>query len=137
MDRHGDQPFPPFGSGRLVERVGEGGGPSDLAWVIFSLLLVLLLLAIVSLALDAYFRSQRPRPFTRWLPPGMPPGPFPGGRALAVLGVRYARGEISREEYLQARADLSGEPEDIDEAPTQVVLPEPPAGGRRKEEPEA
>jgi Short C-terminal domain len=138
MDRYGNQPFP-FGGARFVERVGDGGGPSDLAWVIFSLLLVLLLLAIVSLALDAYFRSQRPRPFTKWLPPGIPPGPFRGGRALAVLDVRYARGEISRDEFLQTRADLGGAPYEDEEEPTEVIPPEPepPERARRKDEPES
>src|SRR6266513_2546934 len=103
MDRgNGIQPFPPGGfRGGFVERVGHDGGTHSLAWVIFALLLVLLLIAIVSLALDAYYRSQGPKPFTKWLPPGMPPGMFPGGRALAVLDVRYARGEIGREEYLR------------------------------------
>jgi hypothetical protein len=99
--------------------------------VIFSLLLVLLLLVIVSLALDAYYRAQRPRHFVRRLGPGMPPGLFPGGRALGVLGMRYARGEISREEYLRAREDLGGPSDETFEAPTAVMpsedVPEPPA----------
>src|SRR6266536_4962699 len=102
---YGIQPFPQGGfRGGFAEHVG-GGGPSDLAWVIFALLLVLLLLVLVSLALDAYYRSQGSRPMVKWLGPG-PPGFAPGGRALAVLGVRYARGEISRDDYLQARDDL-------------------------------
>jgi len=32
----------------------------------------------------------------------------PRGRGLAVLEERYARGEISREEFLQKKADLEG-----------------------------
>jgi uncharacterized membrane protein len=124
-------PFP-RGGGYFAEHVGHGGGwPDSLLWVIFSLLLVLLLLAIVSLALDAYYRAQRPRHLGRRVGPGMPPGFFPGGRALAVLGMRYARGEISREEYLRAREDLAGHPDDTFEAPTAVMpsadMPEPPA----------
>jgi uncharacterized membrane protein len=123
MDRgHGIQPFPPGGfRGGFAEHVG-GGGPSDLAWVIFALLLVLLLLAIVSLALDAYYRSQGPRPFTKWLPPQM----VPGGRALAVLDVRYARGEISRKDYLRTRDDL-GAPHNVDEEAPTEIQPEPEA----------
>jgi len=134
MDRgYGIQPFAPEGfRGGFVEHAGRGG-PSDLAWVIFALLLVLLLLAIVSLALDAYHRSQGPRPFTKWLPPGIPPGMFPGGRALAVLDVRYARGEISRKDYLRARDDL-GAPRNVDEEATTEIQPEPEQRSRRKPE---
>jgi uncharacterized membrane protein len=95
--------------------------------VIFALLLVLLLLVLVSLALDAYYHSQGSRPLVKWLGPG-PPGFAPGGRALAVLGVRYARGEISRDDYLQARDDLGWALDDIGEAPTEVTPPpKPPA----------
>jgi len=134
MDRFGNQPLRPFGGGGFVERVG-GGGPSDLAWVIFSLLLVLLLLVIVSLALDLYFRSQGQRTFTKWLPPGAPPpGPFRGGRALAVLDDRYARGEIARDDFLRTRADLRGAPYEADE-PTEVIPPEPPAPESPEEKP--
>ena len=47
--------------GALVEHAG-GGGPSTLAWAIFALVLVLLLLAIASLAIDAYYRHAASRP---------------------------------------------------------------------------
>jgi hypothetical protein len=130
MDRHGNQPFPFRGGGGFVERAG-GGGPSDLAWVIFGLLLALVLLAIISLALDAYYRSQGgPRPFFKWLPPGGPPGLAPVGPALAVLDMRYARGELTRKDYLQAREDL-GTPLDLDEATTEVQVPSPGPGSRK------
>jgi uncharacterized membrane protein len=138
MDRgYGLPPFPRGGfRGELVERLGEGGGwPDALAWAIFAVLLIILLIAIVSLALDAYYRSQGPRPFMKRLPPGIRAGVVPGGGALAVLGVRYARGEISREEYLQAREDLGGSPDNAAEAPTEVVPPpEAPPEGRGKTE---
>jgi uncharacterized membrane protein len=128
MDRFGNQPFPRLGGGGFVERVG--GGPSDLAWVIFSLLLVLLLLVIVSLAVDLYFRSQGQRTFTKWVPPGVAtPGSFHGGRALAVLDDRYARGDIGRDDFLRTRADLGGAPYEADE-PTEVIPPEPSAPER-------
>jgi uncharacterized membrane protein len=131
MDRgYGMQPLP---RGGFVEHVGSHGGgwPDGLSWMIFALLLVLLLLAAVSLALDAYHRSQRPRAVTRWAGPAPAPGLVPGGRALGVLGMRYARGEISRAEYLQARADLSGPPEGAVEEPTEVI----PADEAAPEEP--
>jgi uncharacterized membrane protein len=123
MDRgQGIQPFP-RGGGYFAEHMGRGDGwPTSLLWVIFALVLVLLLLAIVSLALDAYYRSQRPRHFMKRLPLGMPPGFFPGGRALAVVGMRYARGEISREDYLRAREDLGGPPGDFADEPTDVMF---------------
>jgi uncharacterized membrane protein len=105
MDRgYGPQPFPPG----FVEHVGHHGGPSNLAWVIFALLLALLLLSLVSLALDAYYRSQA------------------SSGAVAVLDQRYARGEITRDEYGQARTDLGAAPLPVTETP-----PEPPARGRR------
>src|SRR4051812_22256948 len=81
--------------GRLfVEHAGGGGAgwPDGLAWVIFAVLLALLLLAIVSLALSAYWHTA---------------GGTRGG-ALAELDLRYARGEVGRDEYLQRRADLGG-----------------------------
>ena len=104
--------------GALVEHAG-GGGPSALAWVIFALVLVLLLLAIGSLAIDAYYRSRSSRPAAAEVP-GPAPGP-PATEALAALDARYARGEIPRDEYLQARDDLRG----TLEAPTQVIPPNP------------
>ncbi len=113
--------------GRMVERVGDGGGwPDALAWAIFALLLTLLVVAIVSLALDAYFRSQRPPAFRRGFAAGFGPGLVPAGGALAVLGTRYARGEISRAEYLQARDDLAGAPA-VEDAPTEVTPGREPA----------
>jgi uncharacterized membrane protein len=128
MDRSGNQSFPFRGGGGFVEHAGHHGGPHALAWVIFALLLALLLLAIVSLAIDAYYRSQGgSRPFFKWVPAGGP-GLAPGGRALAVLDMRYARGELSRKDYLRAREDL-GTPLDVDdEATTEVQVPPP---GRR------
>src|SRR5438477_12968723 len=95
-------PFPGGGGGGMViERAGHAGGgwPDGLAWVIFAVLLALLLLAIVSLALDAYYRSQ---------------GGARGG-ALGELDLRYARGEIGRDEYLQRRADLGGPAAPVEE----------------------
>jgi putative membrane protein len=38
-------------------------------------------------------------------PPGGPAGPSP---ARTELDLRYARGDLTREEYLQRRADLEG-----------------------------
>lgn len=107
-------PFPRGGGdgGRiLVDRAGDAGGwPDGLSWVIFAVLLTLLLLAIVSLALSAYWRTA---------------GGSRGG-VLGELDLRYARGEIARDEYLQRRADLGGPAapvEDEKTATTQVRRP--------------
>ena len=91
----------------MFEHAGHHGGPSTLAWVIFALLLALLLLSLVSMALDAYYRSQPPR----------------GGHALAALDARYAAGEVPREEYLQTRRDLGGAV--AADAPTEEIKPAP------------
>ena len=98
-------PFPRGGGDQVVlERAGHAGGwPDGLSWVIFAVLLALLLLAIASLALDHFYRSRgTPAPVCN--------------DALAELDLRYARGEIGRDEYLQRRVDLGG-----------TVIPAPPA----------
>jgi putative membrane protein len=97
----------------LVQHV-DGGGPGSLAWAIFAIVLVLLLLAIASLAIDAYYRHRGVRTAT-------PSASVESSRALALLDDRYARGDISRDDYLRARDDLRGSTE----APTQVIPPEP------------
>jgi uncharacterized membrane protein len=103
--------------GQLVQHV-DGGGPSTLAWAIFALVLVLLVLAIVSLAVDAYHRHRGVRAERAVDAPPTSAGP---SRALVVLDDRYARGEISRDDYLRTRDDLRG----VTEATTQVIAPEP------------
>jgi putative membrane protein len=41
--------------------------------------------------------------------PGEPGSP-PGSRPLAILQERYARGELTKEQYEQMRRDLTGQP---------------------------
>ena len=60
--------------------------------------------------LDFYYRSNRP------------------DGTLAVLDERYARGEITRAAYLQARTDLGGKAPTESEATTEV---KPPAQRKR------
>jgi uncharacterized membrane protein len=108
---------PPFGQGQgrgFFMRVpgnfdggGHHGGPGALGWVIFAL--QLLMLVALTVLLVRAFRFAGP-----------PPGRFVMHRRgprdpLAHVRMRYARGDISREEYLQTTRDLGGEPE---EAPT-------------------
>src|SRR5262245_24288769 len=109
-----DQPFPmPIprgGGGILVERAGDAGGwPDGLSWVMFAILLILLLIAIVSFALALYDRSHRTAPTD--------------SGALAELDLRYARGEIGRDQYVQRRADLGGIAAPASEATTVVSPP--------------
>jgi putative membrane protein len=91
----------------VIERAGHAGGgwPDGLAWVIFAVLLALLLVAIVSLALDFYYRSNG----------------GPRGGVLAALDQRYASGEIGRDEYLQKRADLGGPAAPVEKTATTRV----------------
>ncbi len=74
-------------------------GNHTLLWVIFAVLLALLLVALISLVLDHYHRSNQPQPVVEGAPPG---------GALAVLDTRYASGELTRKDYLQAREDIGG-----------------------------
>jgi len=109
-------PFPRGGDGRVfVERAGDGGWPDALSWVILAVLLALLLLAIASLALDYLHRLRPDRAASV------------RSNALAELDLRYARGDIGRDEYLQRRVDLGGSvvPAPPAEATTAVGPPQP------------
>ena len=81
------------------------GGGSALGWVVFALQLVMLAGLAVLLA-RAFMR-----PSTR----GSGPTPAPVD-PLETARFRYARGDLSREEYLQVVRDLggSGEPSAVD-----------------------
>jgi hypothetical protein len=90
------------------------GGPASLAWVIFAL--ELLMLAALAVLLVRAF-AWRPRPAG----PGGPGrgrhfavrrhGPPPPADPLEIARYRYARGELSRNDYLQVVRDLGGEDE--------------------------
>jgi putative membrane protein len=71
--------------------IGLAGGPA-IAWgfmgVAFWILLILLLVLL--------FRGMRTA------------APTPGGQAVHVLEERYARGEITREDFLERRSVLGG-----------------------------
>jgi uncharacterized membrane protein len=116
---------PPF-QGR-VRGFGYGPGPfnvhehmanSPLAWATFAL--VLLLVLTVGALLVARFSRGGRRHRGHFGPPMM--RMRGGGRPdpLEILRMRFASGQITRDEFLQATSDLSHE------APTQ---PQPPAAG--------
>ena len=81
--------------------VRGGSGPHLFAWLLFLILLVLL----VALAVYLIVRWSSVR-----TPPPPPAGPPPRAAddALEILRLRYARGEIDREAFLQASQDLGG-----------------------------
>jgi uncharacterized membrane protein len=83
------------------------GGPSALAWTIFALEL-LLLLGIAGL-LASTFGGRLRRPAIA----------APHDDALETVRMRYARGDLSRDDYVQAVRDLGGTP--ADEAPTREI----------------
>lgn len=70
----------------------------DLFWLLIVVALVVGAWLVVRAVL------QRPMPPR---PPYAPGGPHQN--ALNELDLRYARGEINRDEYLQRRADLTGQ----------------------------
>jgi hypothetical protein len=119
--------FPNGGNGRgfmppmRFDHGGHGGG--SLGWVIFAL--ELLLLAGIVILLVRAFTAPR---FA-----GPPAGPPPQGKRrfgrpdpLTHARMRYANGEIGRDEYLQITRDLGGTPAPAaaaEEAPTEERPP--------------
>lgn len=89
------------------------GGPGALGWTVFAL--QLLAIAGIAWLLVSLLLGRAGR---RATPVAVPAGPAASG-PLETLHMRYARGEIGRDEYLQARADLSGEPLPPSDQPTQ------------------
>src|SRR5438876_11084255 len=114
-----------MGNGQFVPLPGPNGGPGfrqvfpgpgprfremfpmyvhnghghPLAWVVFGLLILTLLL--VTMLVAARFTGGPPR---RWRHLAFAGGP-PGLQPLELLRMRYARGEIGRDEFLQASSD--------------------------------
>jgi uncharacterized membrane protein len=80
------------------------GGPGALSWTIFALQL-LLLVALAALLASAFAGSRWGR---RPAPAG---GPARSADPLEVVRLRYARGEIDRDQYLLATRDLGGHAE--------------------------
>ena len=92
-------------------QTGWWGGP--LHFVVFLLILALLVGGVVWLV-----RRLAPSAATRaGLPAAMPPPALAADPAVAALRLRYARGEVSREEFRQTMADLTGAEAETDAWP--------------------
>jgi uncharacterized membrane protein len=98
-----------FGYGPMVEHFHQGN--TSLQWATFAL--VLLLLFVFAMYLVAWAGRGRGRfgPQRRMR--------FRGGRpdALEVLRMRFASGQMSREEFLQAESDLKAAERTIEPPP--------------------
>jgi putative membrane protein len=81
----------------------HGGGPGFGWWLLFILLFALLVGLIVMVA--ARLGGSR-----KGWSAAAPPAPKAGEDPLEVLRLRYARGEVDRDTFVQARADLGGGP---------------------------
>ena len=79
----------------------EHGGTHLVGWLIFAVLLGLLVLAVVY-AFTRMGVAARMRP--------APAAPARLDDPVGILRMRYARGELSREEFLQASDDLGPPP---------------------------
>ena len=100
--------YPPFNRGGGVGPMVyvHHGGASPLHWAVFALLLILVL-AVAGLLMTqlAGGRSRRGSLGLGFAGPAR--GPVHVGDPLDVLRNRYARGEIGRDEFLQATSDLT------------------------------
>jgi uncharacterized membrane protein len=101
---------PPFGRGFGGDGVFtyHEGGPGAIGWTVFALQLLLVLgvaWLLVSVFLGSRVGRQRP---TATATAGGPVVDDPVG----VLRMRYARGELDRDAYLQAASDLGASPGD-------------------------
>ena len=72
-------------------------------WMVAMMVVPLVLLVVLVLLLVAAFAPRGGS-----YPPLSPGSFFTSSTALEILDARYSRNEISREEYLQKRADLAG-----------------------------
>ncbi|HEV7133192.1 MAG TPA: hypothetical protein VGN27_05620 [Gaiellaceae bacterium] len=106
MDQRMPFPMQPGGGyGRMVEFHQGGGG---FHWAIFVLLLLLVLLVAAQLA-ATLLRPRHRGPMWKLRHQG--PGPWGGPPdPVAFARMRYARGEIDRETFVQLTQDLGGEP---------------------------
>lgn len=101
---------------------GMHGGGYGFGWAIFALLLLLVLILFAQLMLTMRrprFAGQRMwgRGHRHGAPPWQEGASWNAPDPAAVARMRYARGEIARDEYVQLVQDLGGEPGPAPEAP--------------------
>jgi uncharacterized membrane protein len=85
-------------------------------WLLFLVIFAFLVGAVAIIA--ARRLAGRPQGFARFAPAG------PAEDALSIVRMRYARGEIDRDQFLQATADLGG----TANAPVAEPPPDAPTG---------
>lgn len=107
----GRGPMGPFGPGR-PGRFGHSDGWQWLHHLFGLLLVAAIVAAIVFLLLRLFDRTRAGN--VAVAPAGPPPPPRPPwpamDPALAELRLRYARGEVSREDFLRISTDLGAPP---------------------------
>lgn len=91
-------------------------GPSFLH-VFFAAIVIAVLVALAVWLVMSLTRTRQLPP-----PPHALPLPGPGDPALMEARIRYARGELTREQYLEIAGDLTGQPP----PPPPPVSPPPP-----------
>jgi len=93
--------------------LAHGGHDHPWAHVLFFILLVLVIAAVV---LFLYRLATRPRTGLTQLVPAT--GAGAAAEALNIVRLRYARGEIKRDEFLRMSADFGAAPEPATGGPT-------------------
>jgi uncharacterized membrane protein len=86
------------------------GGPLWIGWIIWPLALAAIIVTVVLVARSSRRGAVYQRP---WSGGGPWQGHWQGGwqsPGLHELDIRYARGEITRDEYLQRRSDMLSHP---------------------------
>ena len=87
----------------LASPWGTGYGMMGWGWGVLMMVVPVVVLVLILLVVLGAFAPRTAAP--AYLAPVSPPS-----SAMEILDARYARGEISREEYLRVRADLEGRP---------------------------
>jgi uncharacterized membrane protein len=105
-------------------RYGPDGfhhGPGVLGWLLLALLAALLILGVVALTRMWTNPRWRFTPFQRGMPPGPPIDP-----ALTELRIRYARGDITWDDFSRRASNL-GYPQGpgVGDAPPEAAAPPP------------